>query len=45
LQADDRRTPELFGRKIEAGEIKLLAVVILIQPIDSWFNCNNCIFP
>jgi K+-transporting ATPase ATPase A chain len=26
-------TPELFGRKIEAGEIKLLAVVILIQPI------------
>ena len=27
------RTPELLGRKIEAGEIKLLAVVILIQPI------------
>ncbi|OTG91787.1 potassium-transporting ATPase subunit KdpA [Acinetobacter sp. ANC 3813] len=27
------RTPELFGRKIEAGEIKLLAIVILIQPI------------
>jgi len=27
------RTPELFGRKIEAGEIILLAVVILIQPI------------
>ncbi len=27
------RTPEIFGRKIEAGEIKLLAVVILIQPI------------
>lgn len=27
------RTPELFGRKIKAGEIKLLAVVILIQPI------------
>ncbi len=27
------RTPEFFGRKIEAGEIKLLAVVILIQPI------------
>lgn len=27
------RTPELFGRKVEAGEIKLLAVVILIQPI------------
>ncbi|WP_173910671.1 potassium-transporting ATPase subunit KdpA [Acinetobacter sp. Marseille-Q1618] len=27
------RTPELFGRKIEAGEIKLLAVVILIQSI------------
>lgn len=26
------RTPELFGRKIEAGEIKLLAAVILIQP-------------
>lgn len=29
------RTPELFGRKIEAGEIKLLAVVILIQPITT----------
>ena len=27
------RTPELFGRKIEAGEIKLLAIVVLIQPI------------
>ncbi|SPL69334.1 potassium-transporting ATPase subunit KdpA [Acinetobacter stercoris] len=27
------RTPELFGRKIETEEIKLLAVVILIQPI------------
>lgn len=27
------RTPEIFGRKIEAEEIKLLAVVILLQPI------------
>ena len=27
------RTPELFGRKIEAGEIKLLAVLILLQPL------------
>jgi K+-transporting ATPase ATPase A chain len=27
------RTPELFGRKIEAAEIKLLAILILLQPI------------
>ncbi|UOB51778.1 potassium-transporting ATPase subunit KdpA [Acinetobacter junii] len=27
------RTPELFGRKIEVTEIKLLALVILIQPV------------
>ncbi|WP_022961586.1 potassium-transporting ATPase subunit KdpA [Halopseudomonas pelagia] len=27
------RTPELFGRKIEAGEVKLLAVLVLIQPL------------
>lgn len=27
------RSPELFGRKIEAGEIKLLAIVILLQPM------------
>lgn len=27
------RTPELFGRKIEATEIKLLALVILLQPV------------
>lgn len=27
------RTPELFGRKIEANEIKLLAAVILLQPM------------
>lgn len=27
------RTPELFGRKIEAHEIKLLAVLILLQPL------------
>lgn len=26
------RTPEILGRKIEAGEIKLLAVLILLQP-------------
>lgn len=27
------RTPELFGRKIEASEIKLLAVLVLLQPL------------
>lgn len=27
------RTPELFGRKIEAPEIKLLAVLVLLQPL------------
>ncbi|WP_335950909.1 potassium-transporting ATPase subunit KdpA [Acinetobacter beijerinckii] len=27
------RTPELFGRKIEVTEIKLLALVILLQPV------------
>ena len=27
------RTPEVFGRKIEAAEIKLLAIIILIQPL------------
>ncbi|EXB48535.1 potassium-transporting ATPase subunit KdpA [Acinetobacter sp. 1000160] len=27
------RTPELFGRKIEVREIKLLALVILLQPV------------
>ncbi|MBK0063407.1 MULTISPECIES: potassium-transporting ATPase subunit KdpA [unclassified Acinetobacter] len=27
------RTPELFGRKIEAAEIKLLAILILLQPM------------
>lgn len=27
------RTPEIFGRKIEAAEIKLLAVLILLQPL------------
>lgn len=27
------RTPELFGRKIEAPEIKLLALLILLQPV------------
>ena len=27
------RTPELFGRKIEAGEVKLLAVLVLLQPL------------
>lgn len=27
------RTPELFGRKIEVTEIKLLAFVILLQPV------------
>jgi K+-transporting ATPase ATPase A chain len=27
------RTPELFGRKIEAGEVRLLAVLVLIQPL------------
>ncbi|MBP3972987.1 potassium-transporting ATPase subunit KdpA [Pseudoxanthomonas spadix] len=27
------RTPELFGRKIEAPEVKLLAVLVLLQPV------------
>lgn len=27
------RTPELFGRKIEASEVKLLAVLVLLQPL------------
>lgn len=27
------RTPELFGRKIESTEIKLLSVLVLLQPI------------
>ncbi len=27
------RTPELFGRKIEAHEVKLLAVLVLLQPL------------
>lgn len=27
------RTPELFGRKVEVAEIKLLALVILLQPV------------
>ncbi|MCC8536637.1 potassium-transporting ATPase subunit KdpA [Xanthomonas axonopodis pv. poinsettiicola] len=27
------RTPELFGRKIEAREVQLLAVLILLQPL------------
>ena len=27
------RTPELFGRKIEAGEVRLLALLVLLQPI------------
>ena len=27
------RTPELFGRKIEAQEIKLLALLVLLQPL------------
>jgi K+-transporting ATPase ATPase A chain len=27
------RTPELFGRKLETGEIRLLSVVILLQPL------------
>lgn len=26
------RTPEILGRKIEAGEIKLLAILIILQP-------------
>ncbi|CAM5782133.1 Potassium-transporting ATPase potassium-binding subunit [Castellaniella caeni] len=29
------RTPELFGRKIEAPEVKLLAVLVLLQPLVS----------
>ncbi len=27
------RTPELFGRKVEAPEVKLLAVLVLLQPL------------
>ncbi|MET0327728.1 MAG: potassium-transporting ATPase subunit KdpA [Luteimonas sp.] len=27
------RTPELFGRKIEAAEVKLLAILVLLQPV------------
>ena len=27
------RTPELFGRKIEASEVKLLALLVLLQPL------------
>ena len=27
------RTPELFGRKIEAHEVKLLAMLVLLQPL------------
>ncbi len=27
------RTPELFGRKIEAPEVKLLSVLVLLQPL------------
>nr|WP_145549158.1 potassium-transporting ATPase subunit KdpA [Variovorax boronicumulans] len=27
------RTPELFGRKIEGPEVRLLAVIVLLQPI------------
>jgi K+-transporting ATPase ATPase A chain len=27
------RTPELFGRKIEAHEVRLLAVLVLLQPL------------
>lgn len=27
------RTPELFGRKIEAPEVRLLAVLVLLQPV------------
>jgi K+-transporting ATPase ATPase A chain len=27
------RTPELFGRKVEAPEVKLLALLILLQPL------------
>jgi K+-transporting ATPase ATPase A chain len=27
------RTPELFGRKIEGPEVRLLAVIVLVQPI------------
>ena len=27
------RTPELFGRKVEAAEVRLLALLVLLQPI------------
>ena len=40
------RTPELFGRKVEAPEIRLLAVVILIQPaIILLFTAISLFFP
>lgn len=40
------RIPELFGRKVEAPEIRLLAVVILIQPaIILLFTAISLFFP
>lgn len=40
------RTPELFGRKVEAPEIRLLAVVILIQPaVILLFTAISLFFP
>jgi len=40
------RTPELFGRKIEAAEVKLLALLILLQPlVVLGFSAITLVFP
>ncbi len=40
------RTPELFGRKIEAPEVKLLALLILLQPlVVLGFSAITLVFP
>jgi K+-transporting ATPase ATPase A chain len=40
------RTPELFGRKIEAPEVKLLALLILLQPlVVLGFSAVTLVFP
>ncbi|HEY5803107.1 MAG TPA: potassium-transporting ATPase subunit KdpA [Lysobacter sp.] len=40
------RTPELFGRKIEAPEVRLLALLILLQPlVVLGFTAVTLVFP
>ncbi|MFC3815740.1 potassium-transporting ATPase subunit KdpA [Lysobacter sp. GCM10012299] len=40
------RTPELFGRKIEAPEVKLLALLVLLQPlVVLGFSAITLVFP